>query len=602
MTAPSIVQVYPSDGAEGVILNDTFYIIFDREIDPTSVKIILEGPDHDTWSGPDLVVFDNPETNDDDDVLESPGLHGVVPGTMVHQRVDASGDLLSGVFDFSGGGTSYRSKILFTPTKILGPTTDYILYVVGDEDTSDIIEAGVSTRTVFDEVKGANIGDGDAFFTGGYNGTINDVYNIEVLETGDASEGLHFNWWKTSRPTVKRKLDTKLQSQLLDQGVNVRFDGDFTTGDTFTVVVRAAERMEGTYSWSFISGSGNITSLPSTVASDPSVPIASVPTTSTTSTDTSFTVSSWVPKLRATNLAPLSITSIVATFSADIDEDTIDADSVSLWTEPVNGDVDYGPEFTGDITVDTFTVSGSSLTISFTNTTVDQSLFANNMIFVELDETVADTDGNALGSDYTYYFTTTYDPLYSSVRRVRLELGQLINDIPDDTINLAIYEASLEADALTFGTLVFDTASASTHFIWARRQYVTCVAELILLGAMTGQGGGSDGKSKRLADLNVSYSGGGPLDDLIDKAIACRNQHEKILTSSGVLGPGTSLQPQMVIKGANDPDRPYIGREWERTSTYGNPNDRVPAANTRSRWTNRRRWKSDYSGVKWGRR
>lgn len=215
-------------------------------------------------------------------------------------------------------------------------------------------------------------------------------------------------------------------------------------------------------------------------------------------------------------------------------------------------------------------------------------LYNNNVVFVELDETIADTDGNTLDSDWSYYFTTTYDPLYSAVRRIRLDLGSAVEDVPDDTINMAIFEASLEAAALTFGILTFSSVSESRFFYWARRQYATCVAELIVLAALTGTGGTTEGKSKTLADLAVVYRGG-PIDDLIEKAIACRNKWEAVLTSVGEAGPGTGLKPQMVIKSDRDPDKPFFGRDWERVSTYG-----YPAANTKSKYSNKRRWKRDF--------
>ena len=46
--------------------------------------------------------------------------------------------------------------------------------------------------------------------------------------------------------------------------------------------------------------------------------------------------------------------------------------------------------------------------------------------------------------DYSFYFTTTYNPLYSSIRKLRLEVGAFISNVPDDTVNLAIFEACRE--------------------------------------------------------------------------------------------------------------------------------------------------------------
>jgi hypothetical protein len=229
-------------------------------------------------------------------------------------------------------------------------------------------------------------------------------------------------------------------------------------------------------------------------------------------------------------------------------------------------------------------------------------LYDNNAVYITLDSTIADTDGNTLGSDYEAYFTTTYDPLYSSVRRIRLDLGALIVDIPDDVINFAIFEASLEANALTFGPFSTRTSNVLRFFRFARRQYVTCVAELILLNAISAETS-VEGKSKRLADLQVSYGGGGQFDDLLKKAIGCRMKWESALTSTGEIGPGTSQKPSMVIKGRLDPDRPDFGRDWEPTSTHSGIGSEYPAANAKSKQAvTNRRWKNDFWASRWGSR
>lgn len=273
------------------------------------------------------------------------------------------------------------------------------------------------------------------------------------------------------------------------------------------------------------------------------------------------------------------------------------------FTVPVDADV--GPAFDRwQATVDqqaldeTFTfvvVGGGSI-----GTT---QLYKNNMVFIKLHSTIAASDGTELGDDYEFYFTTEYEPLYTSIRRVRLDLGAVVSDIPDDTINLAIFEASIEANALMFGQITTLSSSARTFFKFARRQYVTCLAELILLGAIAGgESATGKGKSKRLADLDVSYGGGGNFDDLLRRAMSCMAKWEATLTSSGEIGPGTSQKPSMVVKGSQDPDRPGIGRGWESTSTY-DTESQYPAANVRSKQTTQRRWKRDFkSSWRWGSR
>jgi len=253
------------------------------------------------------------------------------------------------------------------------------------------------------------------------------------------------------------------------------------------------------------------------------------------------------------------------------------------------------------------TVDSQDLSEAFTFTIVGGGsigttlLYENNMVFVELSKEIKDIDGNSLGSDYSFYFTTTYNPLYSSVRRVRLDLGPLISEVPDDTINLALFEASLEADALTFGF----PSTNSGFFNFARRQYVTCRAEQIILNAIMGNfaATGTGGKRKALADLTVAYTGGsGDIEDLLKRAIACSQRWEVTLTSAGEISPNTSQKPSMVIKGRLDPDRPHIGRNWEPTNPFNSYESQFPAANVKSRRYGYRRWRHDYAISRWGSR
>lgn len=255
------------------------------------------------------------------------------------------------------------------------------------------------------------------------------------------------------------------------------------------------------------------------------------------------------------------------------------------------------------------TLNNASIDETFTFTVAsggvvgESQLYNNNAVYIKLHSTIASTDGETLGDDYETYFTTTYDPLYVSARRLRLELGNLIVNVPDDLINWAIFEAGLEAIAFTFGTVTTDTTSAYRFFEFARRQYVTCVAMLILLTAMNNGEFGGGSKSKRLADLNISFSGG-QVDDIFRRAMSCRVKWQATLTSAGEVGPGTSSRPSMVVKGANDPDRPEFGRQWEPTSTYTSLGSEYPAANTdvkqsiyhrRYRKTYSDRWESRFT-------
>ena len=264
MARPSISSVYPADSAQGVVLADVIYVVFDREVDQTTVQILVEATDFDRVSGPDLARFDDPSTTADDNLFVTPGYHGIVDGEITFEKVNAEGDSVSS-FDYSGTGTLWYTKAIFTPTNPLAASTLHKIYVIGDESGSDEIISGASTRTVFDPVKGANLGSGEAYFTGGYNGTAEDKFIVQAYTAGDVGTAT-FRWWKESAPLLIRESITKRSSILLSDGVSVRFTGSFEKNDEFSVVVVPGERMLNTYTWSFTTGSGSIVTVPSSTA------------------------------------------------------------------------------------------------------------------------------------------------------------------------------------------------------------------------------------------------------------------------------------------------------------------------------------------------
>jgi len=226
-------------------------------------------------------------------------------------------------------------------------------------------------------------------------------------------------------------------------------------------------------------------------------------------------------------------------------------------------------------------------------------LYENNMVIVRLRGEIAALDETTLGSDYLWYFTTTYNPLYASARRVQLDMGSIASEIPEDTMNQAIFEASLEASAYQIITNVASSKEVSM-FSFARRQYVVCRAQMILLDALINKGiSVSDQMSKKLADLQVTRGGGtSNIATSMEKLDKCMEKWLAILETGGILGPGTSLKPSIAVKGTFDPDRPMIGRDWGTTNTT-DPNGAMPAANAKFRISGTRRWKGGFRGSRW---
>jgi len=200
-------------------------------------------------------------------------------------------------------------------------------------------------------------------------------------------------------------------------------------------------------------------------------------------------------------------------------------------------------------------------------------LYENNIVYIELSENIAGTEGSVLGEDTTYYFTTRYNPLYVSSRQVRLDIGPFITDLSDDVINFAIFEASLDANMN-----LFQTTSVNARYLpLAQKQYTLASAELTLIRALMGDMSLSGKMSKELGDL--SYSHGGNLKALEQVATELQKklkEWERVLQTGGDIAPGTSLRPMSGVKGSQSEDGIIVGRQWHPNSGVGDP-----AANTK---------------------
>lgn len=219
-----------------------------------------------------------------------------------------------------------------------------------------------------------------------------------------------------------------------------------------------------------------------------------------------------------------------------------------------------------------FEVGASGVVQSFTN-----QLNLNNIIEVTLNSGIRATDGGYLSEDFTFSFMTTTSPSYTNVRKVRLDYGGFLADLLDDTLQLSILEASLEADELTFSS-----TQNSKVFQHSRREWTTCKSASILMSNL----GNNTLRSKTLGDLSVTYDTAG-LRESIAKAYDCMAKWEPQLMSGGYAK--AQQNPQHVVKGEYDLDRPTIGRLWHGTDV-----ESTPGSNTKAKWPTERRWKSIY--------
>jgi hypothetical protein len=221
---------------------------------------------------------------------------------------------------------------------------------------------------------------------------------------------------------------------------------------------------------------------------------------------------------------------------------------------PINGDdsivtPDYDFSHVG-------TVNGDTLVL-----TPDANFEQNSVVIVSLKDITA-TDESVL-QEYVLTFATEINPAYATVAQVKVLLGPYAENVTDIAIAMLIYEYSIEADLL-----VPSTVGNAALVALAKKRWVICKVayDLVFANQLDSQG-----KSKRLADMEVSYSGVSPREKeaLYDKFKDCIEKWEEVLQTGG-----TGVRPVVTIKGLYDPDRPQVGRGWTQR-----PNA-APAANT----------------------
>jgi hypothetical protein len=581
-TLASIVDlIHPTSSGIGVITTDQVWVLFDREIDETTIaggNFFVAGPDFDIYSGPDLQLYhDVISTEDENEILESPGFGGIVQGDITFQRISLSDSTLvvSGI-DIIGSGILYRTKAIFTPTNRLAANTEYRVYLTGDEDSTGSLTTGLSDRTVFDTItSGINTGTGSAEFTGGYNGlAVSDFFHIQITTPGDVGTS-KFEYWRTSDPlTTFGPFKTRYTDILLGNGVYVSFeDGTYDTGDSWLVKVKGRSIFGGNLTWPFQTGTGSIVDIPETAATsiigDTIIPAVTAATSTTT-----LNVLETDPEDGESHLPlPSSTYTITATFNQTLNPSTVTSGvSVSVYAESVNGETSITAN--GDL-VALPSASGAVLSILVAS----GQLLNNNLVTVTLDKTIASTGGISLGTDYSWSFTTEYTPYYCTLRRIRLDAGAFLSSVPDDTINLAIFEASRQADEMTWNKGYDDSA----YYEFVRSMWTCCKSQEVLLINTTG--GSNKLKSKQLGDLRVEYDTSGDISQPLSRALDCMAKWEMSLRAGGA----TVQKPSMVIKGEDDPDRPFTGRGWYMDTA-------VPAANVRVKLFGSRRYKKTYSG------
>lgn len=191
---------------------------------------------------------------------------------------------------------------------------------------------------------------------------------------------------------------------------------------------------------------------------------------------------------------------------------------------------------------------------------------ANRVIHIIIDGIRA-LDGSELNGEFSSYFTTTFDPFYSNVMRVRLIAGEFLTEVPDDTINQLVQWYSRMADLMNY---VPEAAELNpTTYASFRSRWVTASVIVGLLSGTSVNGL----MQKRLGDLSVKRDRAA--EELFQSQSAELRALTAILQDGGHYGRG----PDYAVKGTLHPDTPTLSRQFTRSDEY---NAGVPIANSRA--------------------
>lgn len=125
------------------------------------------------------------------------------------------------------------------------------------------------------------------------------------------------------------------------------------------------------------------------------------------------------------------------------------------------------------------------------------------------------TTVNVIETDYTFWFTTQYCPLFSTPNRVKLQVGPLADNVIDDTIYRMIYKNSIDAvdlyclsNSTTMNYDYWGCLPSGVPMIF--RRYVECKTAYDILSIMRvtqAMSGGTGGQLKTLGDMTINYGG-----------------------------------------------------------------------------------------------
>lgn len=267
------------------------------------------------------------------------------------------------------------------------------------------------------------------------------------------------------------------------------------------------------------------------------------------------------PPNGSSNLDPSSIETITISFNKNltvgaVDDDVLVTNPFIINSYPVDGDNTNNPAV-GAITA-TSSITDNVLTINIAANQLNE----NNILSIIFDDNLlVATDGSKVEEPpLEYFLTTAYNPLYGTARIIRSRFGAFINEVRDDTINLAIYDASRIADA-QIPEFVGLQAGITQPFLdrldfW-KKEYAKVCASITVLNNSPAIAFRQ--KSKLLGDMEITWQQSKIIEKMMDQLYAQKDYLDNYISNLARF----PQSAQMAVKGALDWDRPVVGRGVE---------------------------------------
>jgi len=338
MSAPKIISVFPSNESTSVPVGAKICITFDKSVDLESVRnnVVVYGEESEIMTGPNDTIWLNQSDIGESDFLKTAGFKGIVEYSIegVYVNPDTGEELeTSEITSFEA--EEYLSayyKVCLIPKKLLSEKNNYKVFAIGEVE--DNLKKGITKRTLYDpDYSLVNSSTGFVHVYGGYDSNTDDKLFIEITKAGNIGTCEYSCWFEKSGKTSsdEGKVSSR-RFRKIKKNLQVRFSGSsFEKGDVYSIEVYKPEFMEDSYQFSFKTSSDFIEEVPETMSTSPIGTKIVL-----TSEEGGLSLLEMSPDDGSTNMLFQDKT-ITLTFDNDVDESTVDDETVIVYTYPVSG-------------------------------------------------------------------------------------------------------------------------------------------------------------------------------------------------------------------------------------------------------------------------